>query len=99
MNGKTRTTIVRTIVGGISIFTVSIVLLLHNAWGDERYELKADAIEKQIHRLDTQITVYATEILFAESEKEKEKFMAIKAIFEREKRAYEIQLADKLKDI
>lgn len=87
MNGATKKTIVRTITGGLGAITVFIILLLHNAWGDDRYELKDDAIRKEIRRLDTQLTVVDQEIIFAESDRQKAKFEAIKAIYEREKQA------------
>ena len=82
-SGKKST--IRTVVGSLSGIVVFIILLLHNAWGDERYELKAEAIQKQIHRIDTELTIIDQEILFAESDKQKAKFIAIRAIYEREK--------------
>jgi len=84
----TRQTIVRSITGSLSLIVVFVVLLLHNAWGDGRYELKADAILKEIHRLDTELTVIDQEIIFAESDKQKAKFIAIKAVYQREKEAW-----------
>ena len=85
MTPRSKKSAVRTAVGSLSGIVVFIILLLHNAWGDERYELKAEAIEKQIHRIDTEMTIIDQEILFAESDKQKAKFIAIKAIYEREK--------------
>ena len=72
------------IIGGSAIF---VILLLHNAWGDNRYELKADAIRQEIARIDTELTVIDQEIIFAESDQQKAKFVAIKAIYQREKEA------------
>lgn len=76
---------VRTGIASLSGVAVFIILLLHNAWGDERYELKEEAIQKQIHRIDTELTIIDQEIIFAESDKQKAKFIAIKAIYQREK--------------
>ena len=85
---------IRTAAGSFSVFAVFIVLLLHNAWGDERYILRAESIRQEISRIDTQITVIDQEILFAEDEREKAKFEAIRSIYQREKEA----LREKLKD-
>jgi low affinity Fe/Cu permease len=92
---STKKTIVRTITGSMSAITVFIVLLLHNAWGDDRYELRSEAIEKEIRRIDTQLTIDDQEILFAESDKQKAKFIAIKAIHQREKEALREKLKEK----
>jgi len=72
-----------------------VILLLHNAWGDARYELKADAIRQEIARIDTELTVIDQEIIFAESDQQKAKFVAIKAIYQREKEALREKLQDK----
>ena len=95
MSESTKKMIVRTIATSFGAIAVFIVLLLHNAWGDDRYELRAEAIEKEIRRLDTQLTIDDQEILFSESEKQKAKFVAIKAIHEREKEALREKLKDK----
>ncbi len=83
----TKQTIVRSITGSLSLIVVFVVLLLHNAWGDSRYVLKEEARIKEIVRIDTQLAIKDTEILFAESVAEKEKLMAIKAIYQRQKEA------------
>jgi len=87
MNGATKKTIVRSVTGSLSLIVVFVVLLLHNAWGDSRYELKESARIKEIARIDTQLAIKDTEILFAESAAEKEKLKAIKAIYQRQKEA------------
>ena len=85
MTPSGKKSVARTAIGSLSGIVVFVILLLHNAWGDERYELKADALLKQIHRIDTVLTLIDQEILFSESDKQKAKFIAIKAIYEREK--------------
>ncbi len=95
MTGSTKKTIVRTITGSFGAITVFIILLLHNAWGDGRYELKDEAIRTEIARLDTALTVIDQEILFAESDRQKAKFIAIKAIYQREKEALREKLQEK----
>ena len=89
---KTIVNTVGTIIGGSAIF---VILLLHNAWGDNRYELKADAIRQEIARIDTELTVLDQEIIFAESDKQKAKFVAIRAIYEREKETLREKLQEK----
>jgi len=83
----TKQTIIRTIAGSLSAIVIFVVLLLHNAWGDNRYELKEEARIKEIARIDTQLAIKDTEILFSENEAEKEKLRAIKEIYERQKEA------------
>ena len=87
MTEHTRKNVVRGISAVFGMFGVSIILLLHNAWGDDRYELKAEAIVKEIARIDTELTVLDQEIIFAENDRERQKYEAIKAIYEREKEA------------
>lgn len=83
----TRQTIVRSVTGSLSLIVVFVVLLLHNAWGDGRYELKEEARIKEIARIDIQLAIKDTEIIFAENTAEKEKLSAIKAIYQRRKEA------------
>ena len=94
MSDSTKKMIIRTVATSFSAIVVFIVLLLHNAWGDDRYVLQEDARIQAIAALDAQLAIKDTEILFAEDEREKEKLRAIKAIYQREKEA----LRDKPKD-
>jgi len=87
MTSSVKKNVIRVAVSSLGAIIVFIALLLHNAWGDERYELREDAIQKEIRRLDTELTVIDQEIIFAESAQQKAKFLAIKAIYEREKGA------------
>jgi len=80
-------TVVRTATGSLAAILVFIVLLLHNAWGDDRYVLKEEARIKEIARIDVQLSIKDTEILFADTPAEKEKLAAIKAIYQRQKEA------------
>lgn len=82
-----RKTIINGIIGGLGVITISIILLLHNAWGDERYVLREEARIERIVELDAQLAIKDTEILFAETPREKEKLRAIRAIYERQKEA------------
>lgn len=92
MTAKQKQAIIRAFVTSVASVAVFVVLLLHNAWGDERYELKHDAIRKEIRRIDTQLAIKDTEILFSESDREKEKLKAIKAVYERDKDALKAEL-------
>jgi len=94
VNAANKKTIIRTISTIISGSLIFIIVVLHNAWGDDRYELKDEAIRKEIIRLDTALIVTDQEILFAESERQKAKFIAIKAIYERQKEALREKLND-----
>lgn len=87
MTRLAKRTIVRSFAGGIGAFLVLVILLLHDAWGDERYVLKEDDRTDKIAFIDTQLAIKDTEILFAENEKKKEELRAIKAIYERQKQA------------
>lgn len=71
-----------------------VVLLLHNAWGDGRYQLREEAVRSEIARLDTELTVIDQEILFADNEREKQKFQAIKSIYQRQKETLREKLQD-----
>ncbi len=87
--------IVRAIVGFLSSFAIMVILVLHNAWGDDRYVLKADAIKKEIKVIDRELGLLDQEILFSETEREKAKFIAMKAIYERDKEALREDLKEK----
>lgn len=93
MTPTIRKKIVNSLVGLATTGAVFVVLLLHNAWGDDRYQLKEEAIRTEISRLDTQLTIIDQEILFAETERQKQKFESMKAIFEREKEALREKLS------
>jgi len=87
MTGSAKKTAIRTITGSAAAIIVFVVVLLHEAWGDGRYELKEEARVKEIARIDTQLAIKDTEILFADNDAEKAKLRAIKEIYERQKEA------------
>jgi len=94
VNVAFRKKIINSAIGCASTGIVFVILILHNAWGDDRYHLKTEAIRSEISRIDTQLTVIDQEILFAETERQKEKFKAIRSIYEREKEALREKLQD-----
>ena len=87
MSPSNRKTAFGSLVGVVVSAIIYAILLFHNAWGDGRYELKHDAIIKEISNIDTQLAIKDTEILFSESDKEKEKLKAIQAVYARKKQA------------
>ena len=92
MSPSNRKTAFGSLVGVVVSAIIYAILLFHNAWGDSRYELKQDAIIKDISRIDTQLTIVDQEIIFAESDKQEAKFIAIKAIYTRKKEALNTKL-------
>jgi len=80
-------TVIRTATGSLAAILVFIVLLLHNAWGDDRYVLKEENRLERIAFIDTQLLINDQETIFAESAVVKEKLRAIKAIYQRQKEA------------
>lgn len=97
MNGPTsiRKMVITASSGALIPALIYFILISHEAWGDDRYVLKEEAVREQISRLDTDIGIADVEILHAVDDNEKAKFIAIKAIFVREKEA----LRDKLKKL
>ncbi len=68
-------------------FLIYVTAISHSAWGDARYVLQEEYRIKEIAYLDAQLAIKDTEIIFADSDKEKAKLRAIKAIYERQKEA------------
>lgn len=94
MNGSLKKTLVNTLIASASAGLLFVILLLHNAWGDDRYELKKQAIRTEIARIDTELTLLDQEIIFAENDREKQKFQAFKSVYERTKEALREKLQD-----
>ncbi len=78
------------IVGGAVVF---VIIILHNAWGDGRYVSHSQATEREIQRIDVQLTVSDQEIAFSDGP-EKEKFKGIRKIYEREKQRLQRELPE-----
>jgi hypothetical protein len=91
---KYKTQIIGSILGVIIAGGIPSMIWMHNAYADGRYVQQDDAIRQSIQRLDTMLTVMDQEILFAESDQQKAKFMAIKAIYVREREALKAELQD-----
>lgn len=71
---------------------IYFILISHQAWGDERYVLKEEAIIEQISRIDLELNLVDIEILYAETPKLKEKWRTVKAQYERDKEKRQEQL-------
>lgn len=102
MTTSVKQRVIGTVIASLGAITVYVILLFHNAWGDERYELKADAaqkekqfIRKEIGVIDRELGLLDQEIIFAESENAKRKYEAMKALYERDKEALQEELEDK----
>lgn len=94
MNGALKKKLVNSLLMSLGAGILFVILLLHNAWGDDRYQLREEAIRSEIARLDTELTVIDQEILFADNDRQKQKFHAIKSIYQREKEALREKLQD-----
>ena len=92
MNGSLKKTLVNALIVSAGAGLLFIILLLHNAWGDNRYQRTEKAVLSQISSIDMQLSVIGIEILFAETNQDKEKFEAMKAIFDRKKVALQQEL-------
>ena len=62
-------------------------IYLHNAWGDDRYVMKADDIRDQIRMINYALFEADQDLSFAETEKEIAKYKARVKYYEREKEA------------
>ena len=89
MTGSTKSAIRITVVSICMTAILGACMLYLEAWGDERYVLKGEARAQAISEMNVQIDIQETEILFAESERVKEKHRAIKAKIERAKEELE----------
>ena len=68
---------------------------LHNAWGDDRYVQKAEDLRGAIQAIDDALFEVNQEISFAETDREKAKFVARKAYYENRKEALKEKLKSK----
>ena len=85
------------IIGSIIALVIASALptsiYLHNAWGDERYVQKAEDIRNAIQAIDNTLFEVNQDISFAETVKEKAKYIARKAYYENRKEALKEKLA------
>ena len=88
-------TFITTLIGFAVPFLIFMSIFLHEAWGDNRYVQKEESIRQDIEDLDMQLTVVDQEIIFAMDEHQKDKFIAIKAIYQRKKDALREKLKNK----
>ena len=85
MNTPTKSAIKTTFVSICMTAILGACLLYLEAWGDERYVLKGEALAQAIAEINVQIDIQETEILFADSARVKEKHRAIQAKLKRAK--------------
>ncbi|KKM27197.1 hypothetical protein LCGC14_1577150 [marine sediment metagenome] len=75
------------VLGVLIASTIPGSIYLHNAWGDDRYVMKADDIRDQIRMIDYALFEADQDLSFAETEKEKAKYEARVKYYQREKEA------------
>ena len=75
--------------------TIPGSIYMHNAWGDDRYVQKVEDLRGQIQAIDNSLFEVNQEISFAETEKDKRKYIARKAYYENLKDALKEELKSK----
>ena len=68
---------------------------LHNSWGDDRYVQKTEDLRGAIQAIDDALFEVEQEISFAETDREKAKFVARKAYYKNRKEALKEELKSK----
>ena len=87
-------TVITAGIGFIIPFLIFMSILLHNAWGDERYEKLGDAIRSEIQQIDNKLFDIGQEVIFATTDQEKLKWAASKEYYENLKEAFQEKLED-----
>ena len=87
--------IIGSIIALVIVSAVPASLYLHNAWGDERYVQMDEDLRGAIQAIDDALFEVNQEISFAETDKDKAKFVARKAYYENRKEALKEKLKSK----
>ena len=82
-----RNKIIGAVVTALIVGAVPSSIYLHNAWGDDRYVMKADDIRDQIRMVNYSLFEIDQEISFSETDKDRAKWQARKNFYLREKEA------------
>ena len=80
--------------GFIIPFLIFMSILLHNAWGDDRYEKLGDAIRSEIQQIDNKLFDIGQEVIWATTDQEKLRWLASKEYYENLKEAFQEKLED-----
>ena len=89
-------TIITTAIGLIIPFLIFMSILLHNAWGDDRYEKLGDAIRSEIQQIDNKLFDIGQEVIFATTDLENRKWLASKEYYQNLKEALQEELEETL---
>ncbi len=87
--------IIGSIIAVVIAGAVPTSFYLHNAWGDDRYVQKADDLRGDIQAIDDALFEVEQEISFAETDRERAKFVARKAYYKNRKEALKEELKSK----
>ena len=87
-------TVITTLIGLAVPFLIVMSILLHNAWGDDRYEKLGDAIRSEIQQIDNKLFDIGQEVIFATTDQEKLKWAESKEYYENLKEAFQEKLED-----
>ncbi len=87
MSNGLRNKIITAVITVLIASAIPSSIYLHNAWGDDRYVMKADDIRDQIRMIDYALFEADQELSFAKTDEEKAKFQARKNFYLREKEA------------
>ena len=89
-------TFITTLISFAVPFLIFMYILLHNAWGDDRYEKLGDAIRSEIQQIDNKLFDIGQEVIFATTDQEKLKWTASKEYYERLREAFQEELEETL---
>ncbi|KKK52192.1 hypothetical protein LCGC14_3107370 [marine sediment metagenome] len=87
MSNGLRNKIITAVITVLIASAIPSSIYLHNAWGDDRYVMKADDIRDQIRMIDYALFEADQDLSFAETEKEIAKYEARVKYYQREKEA------------
>ncbi len=82
-----RNKIIAGVIAAVIAGSIPGSIYLHNAWGDDRYVMKADDIRDQIRMINYALFEADQDLSFAETEKEIAKYKARVKYYQREKEA------------
>ena len=90
-----RKSFITSIVGVIAVAVIPGIVVLHDAYADDRYVLQSKDIRNQIQAIDNALFEVNQEISFAETERDKRKYIARKEYYQNLKEALKEELSAK----
>ena len=94
MKNGIRNKVITAVITAVVVGMIPGSIWLHNAWGDDRYVLKREAVIAMIAAIDNALFEADQELTFAKTEEEKAKFEARVNYYDRQKEALTKQLDD-----